>query len=176
MTASAAKDWATFLKKLGCKATKKHIIDHIISHDMSKEEAWDCFVEQHSDVKEAANVNLFYNADDVAAYFREISYAKMRGTFPRRHHGRTFVVPRLKTIQEIQSEKEEAVTQTIVKPKEKFIATKSMVGMCVLHTTFGQGVITEVIGNDCICIDFRRYGKKMLSYEASIKMGVLTCE
>lgn len=88
MTASSAKEWANFLVKLGYNTTKKYITDYIIAHNMSSDEAWNYFVEQRSLVKEAANINRFYNADDVEAYFREVSYVKMRGTYPRRHHGR----------------------------------------------------------------------------------------
>lgn len=105
MTASSAKEWANFLVKLGYNTTKKYITDYIVAHNMSSDEAWNYFDKQRSLVKEAANVNLFYSADDIEAYFREVSYVKMRGTYPRRHHGRSFVVPRLKTIKEIQEEK-----------------------------------------------------------------------
>ena len=73
MTASSAKEWANFLVKLGYNTTKKYITDYIIAHNMSSDEAWNYFVEQRSLVKEAANINRFYNADDVEAYFREVS-------------------------------------------------------------------------------------------------------
>ncbi len=175
MTASRAKEWADFLIKLGYKTTKKYIIDYIIAHDMSEDEAWNYFVEQHSIVKEAANTNRFYKADHVEDYFREVSYIKMRGTYPRRSHGRSFIVPRLKAIQELRGEKEPLVLKINKAPQEaEIIATKEMVGLCVSHTSFGQGVITEVTDNGYIVVEFQNFGNKTLSYRFCMEKGVLT--
>lgn len=175
MTTSSAKEWANFLVKLGYNATKKYISDYIIAHNMSSDDAWNYFVEQRSLVKEAANINRFYRADDVDAYFREVSYVKMRGTFPRRHHGRSFVVPRLKTIQEIQKEKENsALHSNGIQEADITIATTDMVGKSVFHTHFGQGTITNVTGNGYIVVDFQNYGCKTLSYQVSIEKGLIS--
>ena len=175
MTASSAKEWANFLVKLGYNTTKKYITDYIIAHNMSSDEAWNYFVEQHSLVKEAANINRFYSADDVEAYFREVSYVKMRGTYPRRHHGRSFVVPRLKTIKEIQEEKENATLQSNGDQEADItIATTDMVGMSVFHALFGQGTITNVTDNGYIVVDFQNCGCKVLSYRVSIEKGLLS--
>lgn len=175
MTASSAKEWANFLVKLGYNTTKKYIIDYIIAHNMSSDEAWHYFVEQRSLVKEAANINRFYSADDVEAYFREISYIKMRGTYPRRHNGRSFVVPRLKTIQEIQEEKEDVTMQSNgVQEAAIAIASADMVGKSVFHTLFGQGIITNVTDSGYIVVDFQNYGCKVLSYRVSIEKGLIS--
>ena len=175
MTASSAKEWADFLVKLGYNTTKKYIIDYIIAHNMSSDEAWNYFVTQRSLVKEAANINRFYSADDVEAYFREVSYVKMRGTYPRRHHGRSFVVPRLKTIKEIQEEKENSALQSNgVQEADIAIATTDMVGKSIIHAIFGQGTITNVTGNGYIVVDFQNYGCKVLSYRVSIEKGLLS--
>ena len=175
MTASSAKEWANFLVKLGYNTTKKYITDYIIAHNMSSDEAWNYFVEQRSLVKEAANINRFYSADDVEAYFREISYIKMRGTYPRRHNGRSFVVARLKTIQEIQEEKENATLQSNGDQEADItIATTDMVGMSVFHALFGQGTITNVTDNGYIVVDFQNCGCKVLSYRVSIEKGLLS--
>lgn len=175
MTASSAKEWANFLVKLGYNTTKKYITDYIIAHNMSSDEAWNYFVEQHSLVKEAANINRFYSADDVEAYFREVSYVKMRGTYPRRHHGRSFVVPRLKTIKEIQEEKENVALQSNGDQEADItIATTDMVGMSVFHALFGQGTITNVTNNGYIVVDFQNCGCKVLSYRVSIEKGLLS--
>ncbi len=175
MTTSAAKEWANFLVKLGYNATKKYITDYIIAHKMSSDEAWNYFVEQRSLVKEAANINRFYRADDVEAYFREVSYVKMRGTYPRRHHGRSFVVPRLKTIKEIQTEKENATLQsTGVQEADIATASTDMVGKNIFHAHFGQGTITNVTDNGYIVVDFQNCGCKVLSYRVSIEKGLIS--
>lgn len=175
MTASSAKEWANFLVKLGYNTTKKYIIDYIVAHNMSSDEAWNYFVEQRSLVKEAANINRFYSADDVEAYFREVSYVKMRGTYPRRHHGRSFVVPRLKTIKEIQEEKENATLQSNGGQEADItIATTDMVGMSVFHALFGKGTITNVTDNGYIVVDFQNCGCKVLSYRISIEKGLIS--
>ena len=167
MTASSAKEWANFLIKLGYNTTKKYITDYIMTHNMSSNDAWNYFVEQRSLVKEAANINRFYSAEDVEAYFREVSYIKMRGTYPRRHHGRSFVVPRLKTIKEIQEEKEHAALHSnSVQEADIAIATTAMVGMSVFHALFGQGTITNVTDNGYIVVAFQNYGCKVLSYRS----------
>lgn len=177
MTDSAAKEWANFLIKLGYNTTKKYIIDYIIAHDMSGDEVWNYFVEQHGLVKEAANANRFYKPDDVDAYFREVSYAKMRGTYPRRHNGRSFVVPRLKTIQELQAEKETLISEMYETPPETAaMATKDMIGLHVSHTSFGQGVITEVTDSGYLVVDFQHFGNKTLSYQLCMELGILTFE
>lgn len=175
MTASSAKEWANFLIKLGYNTTKKYITDYIITHNMSSDEAWNYFVEQRGLVKEAANINRFYSADDVEVYFREVSYVKMRGTYPRRHHGRSFVVPRLKTIKEIQAEKKNTALQSNrVQEADIAIATTDMVGKSMIHAIFGQGTITNVTDNGYIVVDFQNYGCKVLSYRASIEKGLLS--
>lgn len=175
MTASSAKEWANFLVKLGYNTTKKYITDYIIAHNMSSGEAWNYFVAQRSLVKEAANINRFYSADDVEAYFREVSYVKMRGTYPRRHHGRSFVVPRIKTIKEIQEEKENsALHSNGVQEADIAIATTDMVGKSVFHAIFGQGTIISVTDNGYIVVDFQNYGCKVLSYRVSIEKGLLS--
>ena len=175
MTASSAKEWADFLVKLGYNTTKKYIIDYIIAHNMSSDEVWNYFVAQRSLVKEAANINRFYSADDVEAYFREISYIKMRGTYPRRHHGRSFVVPRLKTIKEIQQEKEnDTPSSNGVQEADIAIATMDMVGKSVFHAIFGQGTITNVTENGYIVVDFQNCGCKVLSYRVSIEKGLIS--
>lgn len=175
MTASSAKEWADFLVKLGYNTTKKYIIDYIIAHNMSSDEVWNYFVAQRSLVKEAANINRFYSADDVEAYFREISYEKMRGTYPRRHHGRSFVVPRFKTIKEIQEEKENsALHSNGVQEADIAIATMDMVGKSVFHAIFGQGTITNVTENGYIVVDFQNCGCKVLSYRVSIEKGLIS--
>ena len=175
MTASSAKEWANFLVKLGYNTTKKYIIDYIIAHNMSSDEAWNYFVEQRSFVKEAANINRFYNADDVEAYFREVSYVKMRGTYPRRHHGRSFVVPRFKTIKEIQEEKENsALHSNGVQEADIAIATMDMVGKSVFHAIFGQGTIINVTDNGYIIVDFQNCGCKVLSYRVSIEKRLIS--
>ncbi len=169
MTVSDAKKWADFLVKLGCKVTKKYVVDHITAHNMSSEEAWSYFVEQHSVVKESANANRFYKADDVDAYFREVSYAKMRGTYPRRSHGRSFIVPRLKTIRELQNE-----TPAPKEQAEDATATKELVGLRVSHTSFGQGVVTDVTNDGYIVVAFDYFGNKTLSYRFCVEKGVLS--
>ena len=175
MTASSAKEWANFLIKLGYNTTKKYITDYIIAHNMSSDEAWNYFVEQRGLVKEAANINRFYSADDVESYFREVSYVKMRGTYPRRHHGRSFVVPRLKTIKEIQEEKENVALQSNGDQEADItIATTDMVGMSVFHALFGQGTITNVTDNGYIVVEFQNCGCKVLSYRVSIEKGLLS--
>ena len=175
MTASSAKEWADFLVKLGYNTTKKHIIDYIIAHNMSSDDAWNYFVEQRSLVKEAANINRFYSADDVEAYFREVSYIKMRGTYPRRHHGRSFVVPRLKTITEIQEEKENASLQSNrVQEADIAVATTDIVGKSIIHTIFGQGTIADVTNDGYIVVDFENCGRKVLSYRVSIEKGLIS--
>lgn len=175
MTASDAKAWADFLIKLGYKATKKYITDCIIAHNMSCDEAWSYFVEQHSIVKETANANRFYKADDVEAYLREVSYAKMRGTYPRRSHGRSFIVPRLKTIQELQTEKETLLSKMKDVPQNaEIILTKEMVGLRVSHTSFGQGIVTEVTDDGYIVVEFQNFGNKILSYRFCIEKGVIS--
>lgn len=175
MTASSAKEWADFLVKLGYNTTKKYIIDYIIAHNMSSDEVWNYFVAQRSLVKEAANINRFYSADDVEAYSREVSYVKMRGTYPRRHHGLSFVVPRLKTIKEIQGEKENSALQSNgVQEADIAIATTDMVGKSVFHTLFGQGTITNVTDNGYIVVDFQNCGCKVLSYRVSIEKGLIS--
>lgn len=175
MTTSAAKEWANFLIKLGYNTTKKYITDYIIAHDVSSDDAWNYFVEQHSLVKEAANANRFYKADDVDAYFRELSYAKMRGTYPRRHHGRSFAVPRLKTIQELQTEKETLISEmNETPPKTVAMATQDMIGLYVSHTSFGQGVIIEVTDSGYLVVEFHHFGSKTLSYQLCMELGILT--
>ena len=142
---------------------------------MSSDEAWNYFVEQHKYVKEAANINRFYSADDVEAYFREVSYIKMRGTYPRRSHGRSFVVPRLKTIQEMQAEKENTDLQSnCIQEADIAIATTDMVGKSVFHALFGQGTITNVTDNGYIVVDFQNYGCKVLSYRVYIENGLIS--
>lgn len=177
MTTSSAKEWADFLTKLGYNATKKYITDYIITHSMNDDEVWNYFVEEHSLVKKAANANRFCKVDDVYAYFREISYVKMRGTYPRRHHGRSFVVPHLKTIQELQAEKEASVSQKGEAIQSTApVATKGMIGLHLSHVSFGQGVIVEVTNSGYIVVDFQNVGIKTLSYQLCMELGILTFE
>ena len=175
MTTSAAKEWADFLVKLGCNVTKKYIIDYIIAHNMSSDDAWNYFVEQRNLVKEAANINRFYSADDVDAHFREISYKKMRGTYPRRRNGRSFVVPRLITINEIQEEKEKVTLPSNGSQETDIaIATSDMVGKSIIHTIFGQGTIADVTNDGYIVVDFENCERKVLSYRVSIEKGLIS--
>jgi hypothetical protein len=175
MTVSAAKEWADFLVKLGYNSTKKYITDYIIAHNMSSDDAWNYFIEQRSLVKEAANINRFYSADDVESYFREVSYIKMRGTYPRRHNGRSFVVPRLKTMKEIQQEKENATPSSNgVQEADIAIATTDMVGKSVFHAIFGQGTIADVTNDGYIVVDFENCERKVLSYRVSIEKGLIS--
>lgn len=177
MTTSSAKEWANFLAKLGCKATKKYITDYIVANSMNDDEVWNYFVEEHSLVKEAANANHFYKVDDVYAYYREVSYVKMRGTYPRRHHGRSFVVPHLKTIQELQKEKEASVSQKRETTQSTaLVATTDMIGLHLPHASFGQGVIVEVTNSGYIVVDFQNVGIKTLSYQLCMELGILTFE
>lgn len=175
MTTSTAKKWADFLVKLGCNVTKKYITDYIIAHNMSSDDAWNYFVEQRSRVKEAANINRFYSADDVDAYFREVSYIKMRGTYPRRHNGRSFVVPRLKTIQEIQEEKENAaLPSNDVYETDISITPTDIVGKSIIHTIFGQGTIANITDDGYIVVDFQNCERKVLGYRVSIEKGLIS--
>lgn len=177
MTTSSAKEWANFLAKLGYKATKKYITDYIITRNMNDDEVWNYFVEGHSLVKEVANANRFYKVDDVYAYFCEVSYVKMRGTYPRRSHGRSFVVPHLKTIQKLQADKEAVASE-----KGKAIqstapaVTTDMIGLHLSHVSFGQGVIVEVTNSGYIFVDFQDVGVKTLSYQLCMELGILTFE
>lgn len=175
MTASDAKEWADFLVKLGCRTTKQYIVNYIVDHHMSGDDVWNHFVEQHRLVKEAANANRFYKAEDVGAYLREVSYIKMRGTYPRKHHGRSFIVPRLKTIQELQTEKEARLPQTQEPPRKTAeMPEKDMVGLRVSHKSFGQGVITEVTDGGYLVVEFQDFGSKTLSYQRCLEIGVLS--
>ena len=175
MTTSSANEWADFLVKLGCNVTKKYITDYIIAHNMRSDDAWNYFVEQRSLVKEAANVNHFYSADDVESYFREVSYIKMRGTYPRRHNGRSFVVPRLITIKEIQEGKEKATLPSNGSQEADIaIATTDMVGKSIIHTIFGQGTIADVTNDGYIVVDFENCECKVLSYRVSIEKGLIS--
>lgn len=173
MTTSSAKEWADFLVKLGCNVTKKYITDYIIAHNMSSDDAWNYFVEQRSRVKEAANINRFYSADDVESYFREVSYIKMRGTYPRRHNGRSFVVPHLKTMKEIQQENA-TPSSNGVQEADIAIATTDMVGKSVFHAIFGQGTIADVTNDGYIVVDFENCERKVLSYRVSIEKGLIS--
>ena len=175
MTTSSAREWADFLVKLGCNVTKKYITDYIIAHNMSSDGAWNYFVEQRSLVKEAANINHFYSADDVEAYFREVSYIKMHGTYPRRRNGRSFVVPRLMTIKEIQEEKEKAAPPSNGSQEADIaIAPTDMVGKKIIHTIFGQGTIADVTNDGYIVVDFENCERKVLSYRVSIEKGLIS--
>lgn len=178
MTTTSAKEWADFLVKLGYNTTKKYIVDYIINQNMNDEEVWNYFVEEHSLVKEAANANRFYKVDDVYGYFREVSYIKMRGTYPRRNHGRSFSVPRLKPIRELQEEKEASGLQRGEKHPATVapVATAEMTGLHLSHADFGEGVVKEVRNNVYIVVDFQNVGTKTLSYPLCMELGVLTFE
>lgn len=192
MDKSSAQQWADFLKKIGYNATKKSIKEYIISHDLNWQEAWDYFVESNDEVKEAANANRIYGPGGIADYFAEVSYAKMRGTYPRRSHGHSIIVPRLKTIQDIKAGKEkilEAERRKIVAKEAKIRADQMGVGLSseglinktIEHMSFGVGTIIGYYDDGkrgYLVVDFQGTGRKTLSYQFCLEHGCLqeVCE
>ena len=96
------EEWATFLSKIGLKITKKHVAEHIYTHFSNSQEVWEYYIESDDLMKETVRANHINNPDDIDEYFREVSYAQMRGLYPRRRNGHSIIVPRLLTIQEIE--------------------------------------------------------------------------
>lgn len=188
MDKSSAQQWADFLKKIGYNATKKSIKEYIISHDLNWQEAWDYFVESNAEVKEVANANRIYGPGGIADYFAEVSYAKMRGTYPRRSHGHSIIVPRLKTIQDIKAEKEiilEAKRREIVTKEAKIkaarmgmgLSSEDLINKTIEHKSFGIGTIIDYYddGNrGYLVVEFQGIGRKTLSYQFCLEQGYLT--
>lgn len=169
MTLARARLWADFLTKLGVKITKKRIVDIIVSRGMGDYETWEYFVESRSQVREAANYNRFYNELDVESYFCEVSYKKMRGTYPSRSHGRTLIAPRLITIQDIERQcprKKET-------PVSKVALLDHLIGKQIVHVTYGQGIIVKACAT-YIAVDFETHGNKTLSYQLCKSKGLIT--
>lgn len=99
--------------------------------------------------------------DDIYYYFREVSYAGMRSTFPSRSHGRGILGPRIISMQklnEIKREQERANSNT---PKD--VVGKNIVHAAPNSVSFGKGVIIEVEGG-IITVMFESCGKKKLNY------------
>lgn len=165
---ATSKEWADFLKKLGLKNTKKHIIEHIESNQLSNDEIWDYFIESNELMKETACANRFYKASDVDWYFREVSYVKMRGTFPSRSHGRSLIIPRLITAEDIKAQKAASITNAKRPP-----IPSAVCGKRIIHRFFGPGVITDRNSNGTINAAFDAAEQKKLDYHLCVSNGLI---
>ncbi len=172
-----AKEWASFFSKLGMKVPKKYVIDYIIEHRMNNDEIWNYFIESHSLIKETVNANHIYNADDVDAYFREISYIQMRGTFPRRSHGHSLIIQRLITIQEIKAQKKHKLQTNNLNEKSNDVhIPNEILGKHITHTVFGSGKIINIINNRYIIVAFENIGDKTLNFQMCISNGFINID
>jgi len=171
------KQWADFLAKIGLKITKKHIAEYISTHFNNGNEVWDYYIESNDLVKETVLSNRINSPGDIDAYFSEIDYAQMRGTYPRRSRGRSFIVPRLLTIQDVKARKEQALQRELaIENAKKVKALESLIGRRIRHKLFGFGTIKEVFSGKYIVVAFDNEGIKQLDYELCKANHIISVE
>ncbi len=183
MTLTRAKQWADFIIKLGLPFTKASIIRFATNAD--DEDVWNHYIAANERFLAAAIANHINSADDVESYFREVSYAHMRSTFPKRSHNRSIIGPRIIPLQKLQMPTPKpsnvAVPDETTKegPLQQIDTPAELIGKRVLHEaedstkSFGPGIVTGVDGTRII-ISFENAGTKTLSYGLCMSRGYLT--
>ena len=99
MTYTEAKGWADFAFKLGLPFTKKHLFE--TCRNLSWEAAWDLFIASNPLYSAAAKANHVYGPDGVRVYLEQVSYARMRNTYPSKSRGRSILGPRIIPIENL---------------------------------------------------------------------------
>ena len=170
-------EWATFLSKIGLKITKKHVSAYIHTHFSNSQEVWDYYIESNELVKETVRANRIRNPDDIDAYFREVSYAQMRGLYPRRSHGRSMIIPRLLTIKDIEiTLAQESYAKKALQKKYKIQALDALIGKQICHKIFGTGRIISAFSDRYIEVLFDNCGTKKLDYDLCVAKEIITVE
>lgn len=183
MTSTRAKQWADFIIKLGLPFTKADIIRFATNAD--DKDVWNHYIAVNKRFLAAAIANHINSADDVESYFREVSYAHMRSTFPKRSHNRSIIGPRIIPLQKLQMSMPEPSNVVVPDgatregPLQQIDAPAELIGKRVLHEaedsakSFGPGIVTGVDGTR-ITISFENAGIKTLSYGLCISKGYLS--
>lgn len=186
MSSIPAKDWAYFIvEKLGFDYPKSTITRY--AEIATDREVWDHFIGRNPVYLKAAQFNRIDGPSDVAAFFRDRSYANMRSTFPSKSRGRSIIgthrILTLKQIKEQERAEEErlaAFRRTHLDSENsgyKFLP-RNLIGRRIKHVgptlSFGEGSIIDIInGKALIVVKFEDGTVRKLNYYDCIKKGFI---
>ena len=147
---ASAEEWAYILQKLGAPYKKKAVIDWIANQAVSQEDIWNHYIQSNSLLLKAANASKLYSAEDIDWYFRQVSYARMRGTFPNRSHGRSIIGPGIISVHRLAEEEYQQKKQSGNLTEADIPIPQKLVKSRIVHNKFGPGTIKKLNNNGII--------------------------
>ena len=180
MATNRARQWSYFIvNKLGLPYKKAEI--ERFADSKEDDAVWNKFIASKKEYLDAAEANNIGGPDDVFRFFRDASYASMRGTFPARSNGRTIIGPRIVSLQKLREQEGKAETEGNkyrVRLSESD-ELKDIIGKTIFHSAdnglvYGKGIVIGINEKrDTFTVEFENGDKRTLGYKYCLDKGII---